>query len=345
MRIVRQVASATVPCVLVGTKGDLSAGRQVSESDGEAIAHENGWEYVEVSAKEGYRVASAFQRLVAKVFDDPVVQIPSKFDHDTEPPSQSADFLAEEEPPKLEERSEKPKQEGRTFYLWTKIGTVEWAIPDVSELEDAPPEFRVDCECWLGDKRKFTQLSSITDKDNEFIFEVPPNPTGQLRFTVFTVAGNEEKKVGRVTCPVHRLPIAERLTVVGSGQSTLLNIDARITPTRPGKGPRSRRSRVKSPIILYGKDPEEIRNAAREAASKVYQEKVLWPFEDRPAQGRSRLSTRSGLRSRGGESRKPESMPIDELRCTVAALEQKMRDVDQEIEQLEANVDEEESVE
>ena len=54
--------------ILLGTKSDLIAEREVSQKEGEKLAKNNGFHYFETSAKEGTNVDQLFQSIANHLF-------------------------------------------------------------------------------------------------------------------------------------------------------------------------------------------------------------------------------------------------------------------------------------
>ncbi|KAF9038854.1 ras-domain-containing protein [Hymenopellis radicata] len=50
-----------IPCVIVGSKSDLRSSRQVTASDGKALAAANNAAFIETSSKDNTNVARAFE--------------------------------------------------------------------------------------------------------------------------------------------------------------------------------------------------------------------------------------------------------------------------------------------
>mgnify|MGYP002634913950 CR=1 FL=1 len=60
--------------MLVGNKIDNINGRAVSESEGENLARKHGMMFIETSAKEKIGVNEAFEEVVNKVIDSPMLE-------------------------------------------------------------------------------------------------------------------------------------------------------------------------------------------------------------------------------------------------------------------------------
>ena len=59
--------------MLVGNKIDNIHNRQVSENEGEELARKNGMMFIETSAKEKIGVNEAFEEVVNKVIESPMI--------------------------------------------------------------------------------------------------------------------------------------------------------------------------------------------------------------------------------------------------------------------------------
>jgi len=56
-----------IPCVIVGSKSDLSIARQVDSTDGEKLAKENDCAWIETSAKTGTNISKVFDLCLAEI--------------------------------------------------------------------------------------------------------------------------------------------------------------------------------------------------------------------------------------------------------------------------------------
>jgi len=61
-------AEEKIKCVLIGTKCDLDK-REVSEEEGQNLGRENGYKFLETSAKENININETFETLVSEIMD------------------------------------------------------------------------------------------------------------------------------------------------------------------------------------------------------------------------------------------------------------------------------------
>ena len=61
-------AEEKIKCVLIGTKSDLDR-REVSEEEGQNLGKENGYKFLETSAKENININETFETLVSEIMD------------------------------------------------------------------------------------------------------------------------------------------------------------------------------------------------------------------------------------------------------------------------------------
>ncbi|EDR09453.1 uncharacterized protein LACBIDRAFT_234321 [Laccaria bicolor S238N-H82] len=66
-KIVDFCGVSDIPCVIVGSKCDLSQSRQVDPSEGEKLAKENKCAWVETSAKDGTNVSKVFELCLQEI--------------------------------------------------------------------------------------------------------------------------------------------------------------------------------------------------------------------------------------------------------------------------------------
>ncbi|KAM3137449.1 hypothetical protein pb186bvf_010422 [Paramecium bursaria] len=59
--------TSDLKCILIGNKNDLEKDRKVSKADGEQLAKENGFTFLEVSAKTNYNVNNVFYKLAEEI--------------------------------------------------------------------------------------------------------------------------------------------------------------------------------------------------------------------------------------------------------------------------------------
>ena len=62
-------AEEKIKCVLIGTKSDLDR-REVSEEEGQNLGKENGYKFLETSAKENININETFETLVSEIMDN-----------------------------------------------------------------------------------------------------------------------------------------------------------------------------------------------------------------------------------------------------------------------------------
>ena len=65
--IVRNKATSDVPIVLCGNKCDLEERREVTQSEGEVLAHQMNCKFFETSAKDNTNIKEAFEAAVAEI--------------------------------------------------------------------------------------------------------------------------------------------------------------------------------------------------------------------------------------------------------------------------------------